>query len=123
MDYFTLFGLPASYTLSEQLAVRYQDLQRQYHPDKFASGSGRTARRGAAIRHHQSGLANAAPSADPRRISPFASRFDLASEQHTVRDTAFLMEQLELREELDEIEQAKDEARLESFIKRVKAHV
>ncbi|PLP07232.1 co-chaperone HscB, partial [Klebsiella pneumoniae] len=38
MDYFTLFGLPASYTLSlEQLAVRYQDLQRQYHPDKFAS--------------------------------------------------------------------------------------
>ena len=37
-----------------------------------------------------------------------------------MRDTAFLMEQLELREELDEIEQAKDEARLERFIKRVK---
>jgi molecular chaperone HscB len=37
-----------------------------------------------------------------------------------VRDTAFLMEQLELREELDEIEQAQDQARLESFIKRVK---
>ena len=47
--------------------------------------------------------------------------FDLASEQHTVRDTAFLMEQLELREELDEIGQAKDDARLEGFIKRVKA--
>ncbi|MGF7448468.1 Fe-S protein assembly co-chaperone HscB, partial [Klebsiella michiganensis] len=47
--------------------------------------------------------------------------FDLASEQHTVRDTAFLMEQLELREELDEIGKAKDEARLESFIKRLKA--
>ncbi len=37
-----------------------------------------------------------------------------------MRDTAFLMEQLELREELDEIEQAKDEARPESFITRVK---
>ncbi len=45
--------------------------------------------------------------------------FDLASEQHTVRDTAFLMEQLELREELDEIEQAKMK-RGWSFIKRVK---
>ncbi len=45
--------------------------------------------------------------------------FDLASEQHTVRDTAFLMEQLTLREELDDIEQSKDDARLESFIKRV----
>ena len=37
-----------------------------------------------------------------------------------MRDIAFLMEQLELREELDEIEQAKDEARTESFITRVK---
>ena len=37
-----------------------------------------------------------------------------------MRDIAFLMEQLELREELDEIEQAKDEARPESFITRVK---
>lgn len=37
-----------------------------------------------------------------------------------MRDTAFLMEQLELREELDEIEQARDQARLESFSKRVK---
>lgn len=37
-----------------------------------------------------------------------------------MRDTAFLMEQLELREELDEIEQTKDEARLERFLQRVK---
>lgn len=50
MDYFTLFGLPASYTLSlEQLAVRYQDLQRQYHPDKFASAP--TALVFAAVQH------------------------------------------------------------------------
>lgn len=50
MDYFTLFGLPASYTLSlEQLAVRYQDLQRQYHPDKFASAP--AAEQLAAVQH------------------------------------------------------------------------
>ena len=36
-----------------------------------------------------------------------------------VRDTAFLMEQLELREELDEIEQAKDNQRLDAFMQRV----
>ncbi len=37
MDYFTLFGFTSQlYPLGlEQLAVRYQDLQRQYHPDKF----------------------------------------------------------------------------------------
>lgn len=40
MDYFTLFGLPASYTLSlEPLAARYQELQRQYHPDKLPAAA------------------------------------------------------------------------------------
>ncbi len=106
MDYFTLFGLPASYTLSlEQLAVRYQDLQRQYHPDKFTSApAAGTACGGSAFRHYK-------PRPRQTLRHPLTRAeyllslhgFDLASEQHTVRDTAFLMEQLELREELDEI--------------------
>ncbi|MDG1644760.1 co-chaperone HscB [Klebsiella huaxiensis] len=122
MDYFTLFGLPASYTLSlEPLAARYQDLQRQYHPDKFANGS--AAEQLAAVQ--QSATINQAwqtlrhPLTRAEYLLSLHG-FDLASEQHTVRDTAFLMEQLELREELDEIGKAQDEARLESFIKRVK---
>lgn len=123
MDYFTLFGLPASYTLSlDPLAARYQDLQRQYHPDKFANGS--AAEQLAAVQ--QSATINQAwqtlrhPLTRAEYLLSLHG-FDLASEQHTVRDTAFLMEQLELREELDEIGKAQDEARLESFIKRVKA--
>lgn len=122
MDYFTLFGLPAGYEIDTQaLAARFQDLQRQYHPDKFASGT--QAEQLAAVQH--SATINQAWQTlrNPlSRAEHLLSRhgFDLSSEQHTVRDTAFLMEQLELREELDEIEQAKDEARLERFIKRVK---
>ena len=122
MDYFTLFGLPAGYEIDTQaLAARFQDLQRQYHPDKFANGT--QAEQLAAVQH--SATINQAWQTlrNPlSRAEYLLSRhgFDLSSEQHTVRDTAFLMEQLELREELDEIEQAKDEARLETFIKRVK---
>ncbi|MEG1210663.1 MAG: co-chaperone HscB [Leclercia sp.] len=122
MDYFTLFGLPAGYEIDIQaLAARFQDLQRQYHPDKFASGT--QAEQLAAVQ--QSATINQAWQTlrNPlSRAEYLLSRhgYDLSSEQHTVRDTAFLMEQLELREELDDIEQAKDEARLEGFITRVK---
>ncbi len=38
MDYFTLFGLPARYLIDgNQLTTRYQELQRQFHPDRFAT--------------------------------------------------------------------------------------
>ncbi len=122
MDYFTLFGLPAQYPIDLQaLTIRFQDLQRQYHPDKFASGT--QAEQLAAV--SQSATINQAwqtlrhPLARAEYLLSLHG-FDLASEQHTVRDTAFLMEQLELREELDEIEKSQDEERLAAFIKRVK---
>ena len=109
MDYFTLFGLPAQYPIDLQaLTIRFQDLQRQYHPDKFASGT--QSEQLAAV--SQSATINQAWQTLRHPLSRAEyllslHGFDLASEQHTVRDT-------------DEIEQAKDEARLESFIKRVK---
>lgn len=121
MDYFTLFGLPACYPLDTQaLAVRFQDLQRQYHPDKFASGS--SAEQLAAVQ--QSATINQAWQTLRHPLSRaeyllLLHGFDLANEQHTVRDTAFLMEQLELREELDEIDQAQDAGRLSAFQQRV----
>ena len=123
MDYFTLFGLPAQYPIDLQaLTIRFQDLQRQYHPDKFASGT--QAEQLAAVSHsatiNQAWQTLRHPLTRAEYLLSLHG-FDLASEQHTVRDTAFLMEQLELREELDEIGQAKDDARLEGFIKRVKA--
>ncbi|WP_226572332.1 co-chaperone HscB [Mangrovibacter yixingensis] len=121
MDYFTLFGVPVSYSLdSSQLADRYQELQRQFHPDKFASRP--QAEQLLAVQ--QSANINQAwqtlrhPLSRAEYILSLHG-FDLASEQHTVRDTAFLMEQLELREELDGIEQKRDEVRLEAFLARV----
>ena len=126
MDYFTLFGLPASYTLSlEQLAVRYQDLQRQYHPDKFASAP--AAEQLAAVQHsatiNQAWQTLRHPLTRAEYLLSLHG-FDLASEQHTVRDTAFLMEQLELREELDAIERKPEaESLLADFGARLAASI
>ncbi|PDO87365.1 co-chaperone HscB [Kosakonia pseudosacchari] len=122
MDYFTLFGLPADYQLDVQaLVTRFQDLQRQFHPDRFASRP--QAEQLAAVQ--QSATINQAWQTlrNPLTRAEYLLSlhgFDLASEQHTVRDTAFLMEQLELREELDEIENAQDATRLDAFQQRVK---
>ncbi|MCT4701490.1 co-chaperone HscB [Enterobacteriaceae bacterium H20N1] len=125
MDYFTLFGLPVGFSVNtELLATRYQELQRQFHPDKYASRP--QAEQLLAV--SQSATINQAwqtlrhPLLRAEYILSL-NGFDLANEQHTVRDTAFLMEQLDLREELDNIEQAKDADRLETFAKSVDAMV
>lgn len=123
MDYFTLFGLSVGYAIDmTALSARYQDLQRQFHPDKFASHP--QADQLAALQ--QSATINQAWQTlrHPLNRAEYMLSlhgFDLANEQHTVRDTAFLMEQLELREELDEIERAGDENRLAGFTTRIQA--
>ena len=122
MDYFTLFGLPASYTLSlEPLAARYQELQRQYHPDRYATASDsdrlQSIQQAATINDAYQTLKN------PLRRAEYLlslKGFDVRYEQQTMHDTAFLMEQLELREELDAIERKSDaESALASFSQRV----
>jgi len=125
MDYFTLFGVTPGYALDmQQLAARYQELQRQFHPDNYASRPQaeqlQAVSQSATINQAWQTLRNPLLRAE---YLLSLNGFDLANEQQTVRDTAFLMEQLELREELDDIGQAKDSARLDDFAARVKSMV
>lgn len=125
MDYFTLFGLPVRFALDgASLAARYQELQRQFHPDNYASRSEaeqlQAVTQSSTINQAWQTLRHPLPRAE---YMLSLHGYDLSNEQQTVRDTAFLMEQLELREELDDIEQARDEARLETFIARLNATI
>lgn len=110
MDYFTLFGLTPIYAIdSEQLTLRFQDLQRQYHPDRFATCSEQEKMQAL----QKAATINAAYRAlrHPLKRAEYMLSlhgFDINNEQHTMHDTAFLMEQLELREELDNIENSDD---------------
>ncbi|EMT6577556.1 MULTISPECIES: co-chaperone HscB [Providencia] len=110
MDYFTLFGLAPIYAIdSEQLTLRFQDLQRQFHPDRFATCSEQEKMQAL----QKAATINAAYQAlrHPLKRAEYMLSlhgFDINNEQHTMHDTAFLMEQLELREELDNIENSDD---------------
>ncbi|MDU3075476.1 MAG: co-chaperone HscB, partial [Mixta calida] len=110
MDYFTLFGLPQSFEIdAAQLTARFQELQRQFHPDRFASQPERerlqALQQAATINQGYQALRQPLPRAE---YLLSLHGFDINNEQHTMRDTAFLMEQLALREELDAIENAPD---------------
>ncbi|WP_442801524.1 co-chaperone HscB [Serratia rubidaea] len=121
MDYFTLFGLPVRYPVDGSLlASRFQDLQRQFHPDRFASQPERerlmALQQAATINEAYQTLKHPLKRAE---YMLSLHGFDLGNEQHTLRDTAFLMEQLELREELDAIERKADDAALTAFGERL----
>ncbi|MFI8416614.1 co-chaperone HscB [Serratia sp. NPDC078593] len=121
MDYFTLFGLPVRYAVDGSLlASHYQDLQRQFHPDRFASQPERerlmALQQAATINEAYQTLKHPLKRAE---YMLSLHGFDLGNEQHTLRDTAFLMEQLELREELDAIERKADESALAAFGERL----
>ncbi|MCL2892676.1 co-chaperone HscB [Brenneria tiliae] len=124
MDYFTLFGLPIRYDVDGSLLVsRFQELQRQFHPDRFAAAPERermlALQQAATINNAYQALKHPLKRAE---YMLSLHGFDLSNEQHTLRDTAFLMEQLELREELDAIARRSDaEAALAEFAGRLQS--
>ena len=121
-NYFELFGLPITFDLDlADLAARYRDLQRRFHPDRFASASESerrfslqlTAQVNAAFQTLKDPVARA-------RYLLGLQGVDTGEDTDTAMDTAFLMEQMDLRESLDEARAAADRhARLESLRQRV----
>lgn len=108
--YFELFGLPRSFDVDmEQLDSRYRELQRTVHPDRFANASDQERRismqRATQINEGYQVLK------DPLRRGHYLLEqcgYRFADGQHTNNDVEFLIEQMELRESLDEVRQADD---------------
>lgn len=104
-NYFELFGLPVSFEIdASSLTERYRDLQRSVHPDRFANASDRDRR----LSMQQASLVNEAYRAlkDPLQRARYLlslNGVDIHDESNTVMDGMFLMEQMQLREELDAI--------------------
>jgi len=109
-NYFELFSLPVQYSVEMQtLAINFRQLQSEYHPDKFASASEQERR----VSVQTSSLLNEAQTTlknDILRAQYLLSIKDIAfnTELETVKDVSFLMQQLELREALENVSSAED---------------
>jgi len=118
MNYFELFNIPVSFDVDMSVLPKtYQQLQRLTHPDKFASGSEQD-KLVAIQKNSQVNDAYSVLKSPLSRAEYLLSLrgIDLQHEQKTINNSAFLMQQMEWREELAEItEQADPLSALESL--------
>ncbi len=109
-NYFELFGLPVGFVVDmDAIAERYRELQRVVHPDRFANASDQEKR----LSMQGATLVNEAYQTlrDPLKRAIYLLSLhgvDIDVEKETTHDTAFLMEQLALREELEQAVSAAD---------------
>lgn len=120
-NYFELFHLPLALPVDTSLlSTQYQQLQKQYHPDNFATAVDSDK----IIIVQRSAMINDAYNTlkDPIKAAEYLltlKGFDVAKEQNIIHDNDFLMEQFVLREKLDLIENQADELALDDFFTEI----
>lgn len=110
MNYFALFGIEECFNINvAQLSPIYQTLQKTVHPDKFAHAPAQeqliAVQKSAEINDAYQTLKQPLKRAEYLLL---LREFDMPSEQSSFQDTQFLMQQMELREMLEDIKHAND---------------
>ena len=109
-NYFTLFGLPQQYSLDTALlSERYRSLQKDLHPDRFAHKSEREQLQAVQVAAHLNEALATLKSPLKRSAYLLSLKgIDTDSSSTTISDGGFLMQQMMLREQLDEARDADD---------------
>ena len=122
-NYFDLLKIKKSFDISlDSLEASYQELVREYHPDKNMDRSSEEQARAfqntslinSAYETLKSPLKRATYLLELENINPF-------DETDTSMNMDFLMSQIELREELDSFKSNQDELGLDNFIHKIKS--
>ena len=124
-NYFEMFGLPVSFTVDmSRLAERYLELQRQFHPDRFADKPVQEQR--LAVQYTADiNQANSTLRSPLMRAQYLLSLVgvDSSGDSTVTSDMGFLMQQMALREALAEVSDAADPfAELESIAEQTQKH-
>lgn len=121
-NYFEIFNLPVAFDVDKTvLAERYRQLQRSVHPDKFVNAPAQEMR--LAVQWASQVNEAFATLKDPLARAIYLLSLagaDMRGKENAQVEPAFLLEQIELREDLEDIE-AEDDAlpRLNAFKARV----
>jgi molecular chaperone HscB len=124
-NYFELFSIDVDFSIDlELLESTYQQQIAKFHPDKFATHSDKekslalqnTSLINTAFDTLKSPLLRATYLLELQDIDAF-------DEKDTQMDVAFLMNQIELREQLESIESNKDELELDDFVENISQKV
>ncbi len=121
-NYFELFGFPERFDLNTaDLARRYRELQQNVHPDKFSHASNEERR----LSLQMTSYVNEAFQTlkDPLKRGRYLLHLqgiETDEETDTVMDPAFIEEQMELREKLEEIRTRHAQASLPKFAEDIK---
>ena len=120
-SYFELFGLPPAFSVdAEKLEKAYREIQSRVHPDRFAH-AGDAERRASlqwTTRVNEAFQALKNPVTRAKHLLELHG-VDVAFETNTQMPTDFLMQQLELREELDRATKKKDASALDGLRDRL----
>ncbi len=122
-NYFEIFNLPVQFELdTNKLSQLYRELQKEVHPDKFVSAGEQQSRMAVQL----TSLVNQAfdtlksPVSRAQYLLKLAG-LDIDHEQDTTMDPMFLMEQMELREEIENVSSKADPlAEVDRLLKQIK---
>ncbi|QYZ65348.1 MAG: cysteine desulfurase [Gammaproteobacteria bacterium (ex Lamellibrachia satsuma)] len=109
-NYFELFGLPVGFIVdADSLSDRYRDLQRVIHPDRYANASEqeRLLSLQGASRINEAFETLKDPIARATYLLTMHG-IEMDAQKETTSDMAFLMQQMELREELEGVRNQDD---------------
>ncbi|MEK0418656.1 MAG: hypothetical protein RI949_2662 [Pseudomonadota bacterium] len=118
-DDFTLFGLPRAFVVdAAALDARWRDLQARVHPDKFAAEGGAAQRVAMqwSVRVNEAYRRLRDPIARGAYLCGLAG-VAIDAERNTAMPTAFLMQQMQWREALDEAGTVQDVSELEARVR------
>jgi len=112
-NYFELFGLPVSFELDKkQLHAAQLKLQSEFHPDRFVNADDQQKRLAVQQASHINEAYETLKHPVKRaRYMLETAGLELNDDHETTSDTAFLMEQIELREEMDQCKSCQDPLR------------